>query len=372
MDSKTAERIRNSRDAHNSFIRTLRSKEKAYSRRKTGAHFQDRIFLTKARGTTEWATLEVPPILCLDDHYENTVGLIRALRRLALKERRPVRLLFENVKAIKASALLLLLAEIHRCRIVRGSHLVTGTYPKDPKLERMLCAMGFFDILKVRSRVTVKQTYPMNYIKFASADKLKEHQARQLRADLLGDKIEMQVIPRKKLQRAITEAMLNAVQHAYPKNAAKNHPGRNRWWLSGTYNRRTKDLTIMFCDLGVGIPATITKLYLMERIRAAVSLLPGIQISHGQLITAAMTLGRTRTGNQGRGKGLNDLRKFIDQANSGELKIYSGKGSYTYHAGGKEESDNYEQSIGGTLIKWRVPIANVTDWSGEDDVDDEN
>lgn len=373
MDLQTAARLRNIRVAKNSFLRTIRSKEKAYLRRKSGYHFRDKLGLAALRHNASWVDVEVPEELCLDHHYEETVKLIRTLRELALKERRPVRLRFENVKSIKASALLLLLAEIHRCRIVRGPHLVTGTYPKDEKLERMLCAMGFFEILKVKNRVTVKRTYPMNYIKFASAAKLKEHQARQLRAELLGDKIEMSPIHRRKLQRAITEAMLNAVQHAYPKSSAKSHPGRNRWWLSGTYNSRSKDLTIMFCDLGVGIPGTITKLYVVEKIRAVLSLLPGIQISHGQLIEAAMTLGRTSTGRQGRGRGLNDLRKFIDQANAGELKIFSGKGSYTYHAGGREETDDYHQSIGGTLIKWRVPIASVVlNWSGEDDDDDEN
>jgi hypothetical protein len=312
----------------------------------------------------------VPQTLCLDTNYDQTVEYIRSIRQLALGRRQAVRLVFDEVKTIKASALLLLLAEIHRCRLARGPHLVTGTYPKSERLERMLCAIGFFEILGVRNRIKVKQSYPMNYIKFASARSLKEHQARKLRSDLLGDKISMEVKARKKLQRAITEAMLNAIQHAYPANSS-GHAGRNRWWLTGTYNRKTKDLTITFCDLGVGIPATVTKLYLVEHIRALFSLVPGIQVSDGQMIMAAMTLGRTRTGHQGRGKGLNDLRKFIDQAGGGELKIFSKKGTYTYAAGGSERYENHQDSIGGTLIKWRVPIANVTDWSGDEDDDDD-
>lgn len=368
---KAIERIRNIRNARNSFLRNLRSKHKAKVRRKTGRSFNSVFAINGYRRTaTDRVDLLVPESLCLDTNYDETVGFVRELRTLALRHRRPVQIDFTRAKVIKASALLLLLAELHRCRIIRGPKLVTGTYPKDEKLERMLCAMGFFDILDVRNRVTVKRTYPMNYIKFESADRLKEHQARKLRTELLGDKIVMQPAPRRRLQRAITEAMLNAVQHAYPKGSYKTNPGRKRWWLTGSYNRKSKDLTIMFCDLGVGIPATVTKLYLIEHIRSALSALPGIQVSDGQMIRAAMVLGRTSTGNQGRGRGLNDLRSFIDQAGSGELKIFSKKGSYTYHAGGEEETENYQYSIGGTLIKWRVPIANVTDWSGDEDGDE--
>ena len=372
MDAKKEDRIVNIRIARSSFVRQLRSKTKAKQRRKSGGVFISK-FQAVGAGSTSWNGIDliVPELMCLDTNYEETVEFVHALRRCALDQRRPVRLIFDNAKTIKASALLLLLAEMHRCRIVRGKHLVTGTYPPNQKLERMLCAMGFFDILNVKNRIAVNQEYPMNYIKFATAQRLKEHQARQLRNDLLGDKISMGMMPRKKLQTAITEAMLNAIQHAYPKGASKSHPGRNRWWLTGTYNRKTKNLVITFCDLGVGIPATVTKLYLMEKIRGIFSLLPGIQVSDGQMIMAAMKLGRTSTGREGRGKGLNDLRKFIDHANGGELKIFSKRGSYTYTAGGTETYKNYQQSLGGTLIKWSVPIANVTDWTGDEDASDE-
>lgn len=367
MEKKEKRRIVNFRVARKSFIRQQRSKRKAVVRRKSNTPFVSRFVADIPGMKWKGTDLMVPELMCLDTNYEETVEFVEVLRRLAFTQRRKVRLIFERTKTLKASALLLLLAEIHRCRITRGRNLVTGTYPSNPRIERMLCAIGFFDILKVKNRISVKKTYPMSYIKFASAKRLMEHQARKLRADLLGDKISMEVMARKKLQRAITEAMLNAIQHAYPDGSGKNNPARNRWWLTGTYNRKTKNLVITFCDLGVGIPATVTKLYMDEKIRALFSLIPGIPVDDGQMIMAAMTLGRTRTGRQGRGKGLNDLRMFIDHAQGGELKIFSKRGSYSYSAGGEEAYANYRQPLGGTLIKWSVPIANVTDWSGDDD-----
>ena len=366
MKKKYIARLRNYISAKNSFIRQQRSKHKAKSRRRTGHHYNAKRSSTHFRDKTNWTDLIVPKTLCLETNYDETVGLLKNLRTVALKERRPVRLVFDETKHITASALLRVLAEIHRCRLVRGAHLVSGTYPTEEKLERMLSAMGFFEILGVRNRLSINRTHPMNYIKFASSDKLVEHQSRHLRTELLGEKIEMQNRAKMSLQRAITEAMLNAIEHAYPKESQKSHPGKSRWWLGGTFNRATKNLTIMFCDLGVGIPATVTKLYLIEHIRAVLSILPGFPVDDGDMIKAAMALGRTRTGKSTRGKGLNDLKKFIDLAGEGELRIYSKKGAYIYTAGGCEQVENHRLSIGGTLIKWRVPIANVTDWTGEE------
>jgi len=132
-------------------------------------------------------------------------------------------------------------------------------------------------------------------------------------------------------------------------------------------NRLRRDLTITFCDLGVGIPRTLPKLYPMEMVRAVLSLLPGVKPNDGDMIRAGMELGRSATKERHRGKGLNDLRKFIDFAKAGELYVFSNRGRYRYAAGSVESVENYDKSIGGTLLKWTVPMASVTDWKGDAD-----
>jgi len=313
-----------------------------------------------------WINLRLPKVLDLITNFEETADFVHEMCSIALGEGRPVRLLFDEAKQIKPTALLLLLAELHRCRLVKGASRVTGTYPEDERLERMMDATGFFGLLGVVSRVEKRtQVRNVEYIKFISEDKLDEHVPKTLRQSLLGEDISMNIIARKKLFRALSEAMINVGQHAYPAETRRRQRIQGRWWLNGTINKPRNELMIAFCDLGIGISRTLPKLYTWERIRGALALLPGINPNDGEMIQAAMTLGRSQTGEINRGKGLNDLRSFIDQSGTGELHIFSRHGAYRYSARGSEKVQNYRRPINGTLIKWTVPIDQVTNWIRE-------
>ncbi len=139
----------------------------------------------------------------------------------------------------------------------------------------------------------------------------------------------------------------------------------------GTVDKSRNELMIAFCDSGVGIPRTLPKLYPWELIRAALSLLPGIKPNDGEMIQAGMTIGRTQTGQTSRGKGLNDLRRFIDESKAGEMTLISRHGLYRYRAGGGEMVQNYRYGAAGTLIQWSVPLDMVTNWTGEVDESDD-
>lgn len=362
FQKKLRERIGRARKryaAHKLSVALARNTPKIVSEPKTENPQQ------KRRGQVH-KDLLVPQILNLTENYNETVEFIRTLRSLAVGLRRPVRLVFSETKEISPEALLLLLAELYRCRKIFGQRRVTGTYPKDKKIERIMEASGFFELLEVVPRNPIKdKRYPLSYIKFITGSKLIESSARALREALLGENIKMGEIAKKRLYRAITEAMINVVQHAYPKNQRSRYKLRNSWWMSGHVNQRTGKLVILFCDLGVGIPTTLPKVHGWEKIRAALSILPGIKPNDAQMIMAGMEIGRTSTGLEGRGKGLNDLKRFVDDTGGGELCIFSRKGHYKYEPGKVPGLRNYNVSICGTLIKWSVPIANVTDWISE-------
>ena len=249
--------------------------------------------------------------------------------------------------------------------VTKASWAVVGNYPADKRLERMLTQTGFYDLLGVKSRDTGKLRRDVDYIVFRSDTRLDSAQPRKLRNDLLGENAAVQVRVRSRLYRALTEAMINVGQHAYPINAAKLHPLRGRWWVAGQVNRRRKEMMITFCDLGVGIPVTLPKVYTWELIRAVLALLPGINPNDGQMIQAGMAIGRSSTGQQHRGRGLNDLRQLIDQIRAGELYIFSGRGRYVYGANGSEAVRNYGISMGGTLIKWSMPLDAFADLQDE-------
>ena len=309
----------------------------------------------------------VPPVLCLEAHYEACASFLYELRSTVETSKVTVRLRLEGCKTIRPAALLMLLAEVHRARLLRGDKALTGTYPEDPALLKRMCDMGFFEVLNIRSPVRSDQTFPMEYIKFKSGTQLEAESARALRESLLGEKIAMNTQPRKQLQRGVTEAMLNALQHAYPETAIHLGEAHKRWWLCGHYHRPSKRLSILFCDLGVGIPKTLPRRYPMEMVRKVLSLFPGVRPDDGAMIYAGMEIGRTRTKKEHRGKGLNDLRQFIDKAEAGEMHIYSRRGRYSYTSGGNESHKTFSAELGGTLIRWTVPINRVTNWSGDPD-----
>lgn len=310
-----------------------------------------------------YRNLMVPEKLDLTKNYDETVEFIRSIKSFAFEMQKSVRLIFDNTKEISPDALLILLAELYRCRKVFGPKRVTGTYPTNKKIERIMEASGFFDLLEVEPRTPAKEKqYPLSYIKFITGNKLVASSVRILREALLGDNIQMDTIAKKRLYRAVTEAMINVVQHAYPKKRRGSYKTRNNWWISGHVNKRSGKLVILFCDLGVGIPTTLPKVHGWEKIRSALSILPGVKPNDAEMINAGMVIGRTSTGLAGRGKGLNDLRMFVDDAGGGELNIFSRKGHYKYEAGGGVRMINHSKSIGGTLIKWSVPISNVTNW----------
>lgn len=305
--------------------------------------------------------LTVPNHLCLEKHYQVTADFLKDLRQSALKSQHPVRLRLEDCEKISPPAMLLLLAEVHRARLLRGDKAVTGTYPRNETLLRRMCHTGFFDLLGIRSPISSSKTFPMEYIKFKSGTKLRAESAKELRNGLLGDSIKLRIKARNQLQRGITEAMLNALQHAYPTKDRRSASVRDRWWLTGHYHQPTGKLSIMFCDLGVGIPSTLPRKHPMEHIRELISMLPGVKPDDGQMILAGMQIGRSSTRQGHRGKGLNDLRQFIDQAGAGELKIFSRAGEYWYNSLSDEGAKNNDSIIHGTLIVWTVPIKAVSE-----------
>ncbi len=244
-------------------LRALESKEHALSRRRATSVMQkhakgkvaDPNEVRRGEVTdTGHEVVTLPATLDLVSHFEETAAVVRAIRRITLREKRSLLLDFTNVRSVKPSALLLLLAEIHRGRLIHGRSRLTGTYPKDPRIERMLDAIGFFKLLGVKSRVinTIRK-FPMEYVGFHSDIREVKGTVRRFRESLLGTTILMSTQARIRLYRAVSEAMLNVGHHAYPVGTSRTHPERGRWWLTGHVNKKTGELTVMFCDLGVGI-----------------------------------------------------------------------------------------------------------------------
>jgi hypothetical protein len=113
--------------------------------------------------------LQLPPVLDLVGRYEETTDFIAEMRACAAERPTGVTLTFDAVQEIRPAAMLLLLAEIDRCRRLFSKKRITGTYPESERIERMLEATGFFSLLGVRHRTPeLPKTFPLEHIPFMS------------------------------------------------------------------------------------------------------------------------------------------------------------------------------------------------------------
>jgi hypothetical protein len=153
---------------------------------------------------------------------------------------------------------------------------------------------------------------------------------------------------------ALTEAMTNCHHHAYisVRQDGLGIQDTNRdWWMFS--QERDGMLTVVFCDLGVGIPSTIPvrKPDLLTRLKTLFGRYP----TDAQVIEEAVRDSVSRTGKAYRGKGLNQLVDVIRKTHGASLLLLSNRGLYVARPGHVETRD-YSGSILGTVILWAVPL----------------
>ena len=159
------------------------------------------------------------------------------------------------------------------------------------------------------------------------------------------------------LYAGIVEAMTNTVHHAYAGHKGKElrrFIGRHWWALS---QERDGELTVAICDLGIGIPRSLPRsaTFTSSAVRSVWKTL-GLDRSDASAIKVALELGRTSTGQKGRGRGLSEIVEAADLSEGGRVLISSNKGVFV-STGGKSYAHNHSHAILGTLIHWSVRIS---------------
>jgi hypothetical protein len=157
------------------------------------------------------------------------------------------------------------------------------------------------------------------------------------------------------LFRGLSEAMTNAIHHAYLEvrdDGLNFKPQSSDWWMFS--QARQGYLSVVFCDLGIGIPRTlpIQKPGVFQQIFA----LMGRPPSDSACIEGAIEDSRTRTHQPERGKGLGNIVDVVSELNDGVVMVFSNRGQYHMKNGSTLKLKNYRDSILGTLIFWRVPL----------------
>lgn len=153
--------------------------------------------------------------------------------------------------------------------------------------------------------------------------------------------------------RGLGEAMTNAKHHAYiaTRQDGLNFPQpRQDWWMFS--QSRGGFLSVVFCDLGVGIPST---LYLSRPELFATLQAFGLADSDAACIEKAIEDSRTRTRIPGRGWGLGNIVNSLSNVRGSTVVVMSNRGFFVLR-NGEMTTFNFDRSILGTLIYWRVPL----------------
>ena len=299
-------------------------------------------------------SIVLPNEMDFEDNYEVTCSNLRLLRDAVTKRIRIRRLDFSGLKAISTSAALALASEIDQWNQRCPRKLKAAVDTWHPDVKKLLMEMGFFELLEIKKPSGPPIETNTIFLRFRRGESGPGKDGGAIAVGLRSDIEEVVGRPIKKplLFGGISEAITNVGHHAYDPDDAYI---KKQWWVSASYNKTTRELNVTFYDHGRGIPVTLPTWKHFKLIR---DLFPGM--THSEKIASAVVLGKSATGDEERGQGLQNLLEFSRAYENGMLTIYSLKGEYqSVHAFEQDVEGKFEDrqnSIGGTLIEWSVSI----------------
>ena len=318
-------------------------------------------------GTYEEVLLNVPEEFDLGDNVNDSLIFFDQLRQSILVDRKRGKIDFQSCNGISAGAGFILAAEVDRCRRLRyrdGRPALTGTYPDDERMGRFLDDLGFFRFLKIRSPAHAPDgSTQARFIAMRSGCRDKGKEVHYVTEVLGTGSVQLDAVARQTLYEGLLEAMNNVTSHAYP-SVRRNDALpvlQGQWWAAGYWDNGRKEVGVLMYDQGVGIPATLPNSPhgpLITRIRQRLAL----GNSDPECIRAAMEIGKSRSQDMHRGRGMASLRHAVSRVNDGHLLILSGGGAYYYTADGREETFALSNPLGGTFIEWRIRDENLITW----------
>lgn len=333
-------------------MKKLPHKKKIYLDKRSRRILEESSESPKPRRTvvhSPWPSVETPEIVRLNeaDLRSQLLVTIGKLRGLVASGCSTV-LDFTRTQRVFADGMLLLYAEVRRLRTDYPHVRITCRLPLRSKTSEVLKQIGMLDLLGCQAKVTPSKADVVRW-KFATGSTVEgERYDEVVGIPFEGDLAEPL---HEALYVGMTEAMTNVVHHAYQGDRGDGLAPitQKQWWMFST----SKDgfLTVVLCDLGVGIPGTFPfkhpslwrRLTSLGRTRDC------------DVLEEAVKLGATRTGQSGRGRGLSQLLEIVNQTDQSSLTIHSNHGVY-YKTPSKKGTHEFRDSIMGTLINWRIPL----------------
>lgn len=291
-----------------------------------------------------------------DDQHRRLIDFLQRLR-VAVGSGGPVRVDFRKTEMMYSDGTLLFFSELSRLKEMFPQVHLSCIPSKINRVNQVLQHLGIFGLFGYESAVVPSRPDVVAWRTISSA---------VYDSDAVGELIEKYGSLKDRswyLFRSATEAMGNAVRHAYLEDRRDGlpEPTSKKWWM---FVREAEgELTVALCDLGIGIPRSLPIKYPTELIHTALATVAGVLRAStrvgkvdANMILAAMEINRTRTGVAGRGKGLTDLRRIVDEVAGGSLVLISNRGRIIY-SNGVFSKRGFERSIKGTLVHWTIPLS---------------
>lgn len=299
-------------------------------------------------------TITLPSEMDFEENYENTCSHLQLLRSAVARRVRIRSLDFSELRRISTSAALALASEVDQWNQRCPRKLRAAVHTWHPDIRKLLQEMGYFELLGLKRPEGVEPDTDTTFLRFSRGETGPDVDggpiAVALRTDI--EKVAEKSIRKPQLFGGLSEAITNVGHHAY---APKDLSLRKQWWVSASYKRTPHELKVTFYDHGRGIPVTLPAWKHFSRIREIFW-----KMTNSQKISSAVKLGKSSTGADERGQGLQNLLEFSRAYENGKLTVYSLKGKYqSTHASGQDiegEFEDRQNSIGGTLIEWSVLI----------------
>ncbi|MFK7603327.1 hypothetical protein ACI3L1_14070 [Deinococcus sp. SM5_A1] len=153
------------------------------------------------------------------------------------------------------------------------------------------------------------------------------------------------------LYEGLTEAMINVKQHAYKSDIKIDIDG-DEWWMFFQIKDGWFDISI--CDIGIGIPKSINDNFYQSNKNIFNAFSSNRRDSES--IKAAIKLGRSRTQEDYRGKGLPQIVNALDNVAESKIAILSGHGAYIRTNDEVKIERDFRTPIRGTVLSWSLPL----------------
>lgn len=281
-----------------------------------------------------------------------------------------LRLNFKDTKLMYSDGTLYLLAELETLTLINPD-ITFRIIPSDEKIvNQVLEQTGILKLLKQSLKFDSEFDESVKYWNYSSGYNSEIDSADSMLDDF--DEI-LSEDTSKNIFTSLTEALTNCHHHAYEEKRIQTEiRSIKKWWLFS--QEREGVLTVCVCDLGIGIPRSLTrntpnvKEDWFTRLKGFITDNKGKYDRDSAAIKAAIEIGNTRTNLPNRGKGLNQIINKINTMcdHKASIAIYSNKGSYIINRGFVTDLPTtdiidgiaipYTESIEGTVIVWQIPL----------------